>query len=422
MSEEEILFELVGKKLTELEQKQPKFMKFNIFNILSVESAEVNHSKFLAELLDPKGTHGYENIFLQSFLELVSKETKTANLFISDFENVRVSVEQSHTVRKKESRIDIVIETNTHAIVIENKIYAPDQEEQLKRYYIAKKELQNKETLVVYLTLSGKEPTAQSKKGVPDNELVILSYGNHIKKWLEKSNEEAVKEPFLKSILEQYLHIIEQLTGQNSKEVNMELRDMLLMGNNMKTAIAIADSISLARATIEMEFFRTVKDNFIKKLPKGFELYDQPDDWAWKSDESEIDWIDKHSKDKDESFHGIYFRKEISDKKFCFIEFGLEKSYQLWLVMFISKGRTDNILKFSDEGKGAIETSWIDEKDSKKLWLKSEFKHLVHFDNDSDFFAHPEVERNNIANKIAEEALKIIDSDEVKKLLTTLGC
>src|SRR5438270_4636302 len=42
---------------------------FNVFRILKLESSEVRlHSAFLAELLNPKGSHGLKDIFLKLFL------------------------------------------------------------------------------------------------------------------------------------------------------------------------------------------------------------------------------------------------------------------------------------------------------------------------------------------------------------------
>src|SRR5688500_17218697 len=43
---------------------------FNIFRILKVDSNEVRtHSAFLAELLNPKGSHGQKDVFLKLFIE-----------------------------------------------------------------------------------------------------------------------------------------------------------------------------------------------------------------------------------------------------------------------------------------------------------------------------------------------------------------
>lgn len=44
--------------------------EFNIFRILKLESSEVRmHSAFLAELLNPKGSHGQKDTFLKLFID-----------------------------------------------------------------------------------------------------------------------------------------------------------------------------------------------------------------------------------------------------------------------------------------------------------------------------------------------------------------
>lgn len=83
--------------------------EFNIFSILNLESDEVNlHSRFLCELLNPKGSHSQEDYFLDRLLKQIG---------ISNFELKNVCV------RREYYNIDILI-TNSRmqVIIIENKI------------------------------------------------------------------------------------------------------------------------------------------------------------------------------------------------------------------------------------------------------------------------------------------------------------
>lgn len=63
--------------------------RFNIFNILDVESYEVRlHSRLLAEILNPQGTHGQKDIFLKLFVELLdikNFKTKDANVIVEKY-------------------------------------------------------------------------------------------------------------------------------------------------------------------------------------------------------------------------------------------------------------------------------------------------------------------------------------------------
>ncbi|MFD0751267.1 PD-(D/E)XK nuclease family protein [Mucilaginibacter calamicampi] len=100
---------------------------FNVFRILKLDSSEVRmHSAFIAELLNPQGSHGQHDIFLRLFIrEFCFK----ANGF--DSSNCHSDVEL-HTAfisqdGSEGGRIDIIVtDCNHNKIIIENKIYAGD--------------------------------------------------------------------------------------------------------------------------------------------------------------------------------------------------------------------------------------------------------------------------------------------------------
>ena len=118
---------------------------FNIFSVLRIESDEERtHSRFLAELLNPEGVHGCKDAFLKLFVEGMPVEIKSLNT-----KNCKVTTE----ARAKEGRIDILIKDNdSKVIMIENKIYAREQPDQLLRY---KNSFPNGELL--FLTLDGRD-------------------------------------------------------------------------------------------------------------------------------------------------------------------------------------------------------------------------------------------------------------------------
>ena len=54
------------------ERKAKRGEFFNIFNVIGLSSEEVRlHSAFIAELLNPQGSHGVGNLFLKEFLKLL---------------------------------------------------------------------------------------------------------------------------------------------------------------------------------------------------------------------------------------------------------------------------------------------------------------------------------------------------------------
>jgi hypothetical protein len=111
------------------EEARKRGENYNIFRVLRMETAEMEtHSAFLASLLNPDGDHGMKDAFLESFIA----KTGCADLnLVAD----RCAVQVEHFTG--DGRIDILIADNLEhkAIVIENKIYAGDQNAQLKRYH-----------------------------------------------------------------------------------------------------------------------------------------------------------------------------------------------------------------------------------------------------------------------------------------------
>ena len=183
-----------------------------MFRICGVNHYENTHSAIIAELLNPKGTHSLKSELLEAFLSLIDKD------FVpTDFNPSDATVYTEYTTDK--GRIDILIkDTNKNALIIENKIYAADQYEQLKRYdQFAKKEF--KAYQIYYLTLWGNEATPQSGEGV---NYLTISYADTIIRWLDKCIALAARLPLVRETLIQYSNHLKILTNQDMNTKNQE--------------------------------------------------------------------------------------------------------------------------------------------------------------------------------------------------------
>lgn len=197
--------------------------RFNIFSILNVSSNEVRlHSNFIAELLNRKGTHSFSNSFCKLFIKELIQLDNSKVLINFNFDNYIVEVEKSTGLINQDytsgGRIDIVITDNIkNRIIIENKIFAGDQENQLLRYYNF-----DKNALLLYLTLKGNFPSEWSTNGKLQNnkDYYCISYQNLISKWLLKCIELSKEKPKVKETISQYLHIIKNYTEQNESKKN----------------------------------------------------------------------------------------------------------------------------------------------------------------------------------------------------------
>ena len=138
-----------------------------------------------------------------------------------DLEETKVEVERSIGFKSSDAteggRLDIVLQTKEAMIIIENKIYAGDQEKQLLRYWnYAQKEIKAgkvKQSSILYLTLDGHEASEYSaNKGI---EYTCISYQDHILKWLNMCIGLSAQKPLIRETIIQYSNLIKQLTNQD---------------------------------------------------------------------------------------------------------------------------------------------------------------------------------------------------------------
>ena len=242
-----------------------EFDKFNIFEILRKKDDEVHlHSMFIAELLNPKGSHGMGSIFLKLFIDLFNTDSSSE---FCNLEKAIITVEKNigeiSNNYETGGRIDIVIENIDTTIVIENKIYAEDQPKQLLRYYNY-----NKSGKIIYLTLFGTDPSDDSICNVPPNVLIKLSYKFHINSWIELCIEKTALKPHLRETFEQYKKLIAKLTGQTmQKEEINEIYNLVSQNDNIIHARLIADNWNFIKIKTELIFWEELK-NTIEKSEK----------------------------------------------------------------------------------------------------------------------------------------------------------
>ena len=262
---------IVSQKIKE--QRKEKFERgesFNIFNDLGFMSDEVHlHSMFLANLLNPKGSHGQRGKFLEAFLKMLQKSfpTISADNLELDITNASVEVEK-YIGRQTDSeggRIDIYLTDGKHSIIIENKIYAGDQHHQMLRYWNYGMSQKGNDTgksfVLIYLTLDGCSPSKESLgEDLKENDIVCLSYKSDIRGWLDRCVELASRTPLVRETINQYISTIDILTN-NVMEDNKELLDILCKEENLDAAFDIINSKeNLINHIINDEFIPKLKD------------------------------------------------------------------------------------------------------------------------------------------------------------------
>lgn len=179
---------------------------FNIFRLLGVAYREATtHSAFLATLLDPEGKHGQRHLFLLTFLNY-------CRMTLPGFPDV-AGAETADWLIQTERRtgngnLDIVLESSEAGFlcVIENKVFAGEQPQQLQRYgrwLVEQREFPLR--ALVFLTPDGRPATTGG-----GFDCFHLSYNSNIADWLGSVLDE-IEAPTVRETVRQYIQLAKGL-------------------------------------------------------------------------------------------------------------------------------------------------------------------------------------------------------------------
>lgn len=331
---------------------------FNIFKVMDMQSNEVNlHSSFIAELLNPEGSHGQGNAFLKLFTKQCEIENFNIENAIAEVEKYIGEINEDYT---EGGRIDIIIEDNKkRKIIIENKIYAKDQKNQLLRYY-------NYDTNadIFYLTLYGEVPSDYSigEGGLKMEDVKLLSYSQDVKSWLEECKKEAVNFPILRETITQYIHIIKYLTGQTmNQQIEKQIINIIaLTPDNIKNSIDICSNINNAKVKIQWLFWKFLKEKYINL---GVELIEHEKTITW----SKVNSFYNNSRNK-AIYYGLW--SKIYEKNNITIHYGIEIGDAIYYGFTIERNGTGRIsLKEEFENVREVLKKINSKYDSNDWWI-----------------------------------------------------
>lgn len=246
-------------------QEDEKGESYNLFKVIDMTSNETSvHSAFLADLLNPKGLHHMGDTFLRlftdEFLNGMSFSTETAVV-----EREKYIGPVTATTG---GRLDIIVtDADKKAIIIENKIYASDQENQLIRYhnYAEKNTSEHK---LFYLSLDGtvhdEDKTAKhdNKELIEEEHYFTISYESDILKWLEQCREKVVDKPLIREGISHYINLIKHLTNQTiSKEMEKDLKNLILENPKyIQNLGIIREAINISVIELQRRFWELLKN------------------------------------------------------------------------------------------------------------------------------------------------------------------
>ncbi|PNK59675.1 PD-(D/E)XK nuclease family protein [Psychrobacter sp. FDAARGOS_221] len=237
---------------------------FNTFNYIKTD--ELGISKILADLLDPKGTHGQKELFLQLFIQhsmIDIKKDENWQAFIKNADKTKVSTEVLTEASGTRRRMDIYLEGVVHGkkygICIENKPYASDQVGQIKDYAL---ELTNRAVdhwHIVYLSEYRELPSESSITAedlsslISENKFTSLRFRSLIE-WLKACRLECQNND-VSIFLRQFIAFIQkQFMGiENMSKSNAVLEIMKQDTSSIEASLMVQNNIERMKESLILE-------------------------------------------------------------------------------------------------------------------------------------------------------------------------
>ena len=235
--------------------------RFNLLSIIEKDRDEAHiHSKVLYNLL----SQNWGKIDKETFLTLFLKEIGIEDEIIYN-EKWEVSREKVFDLDTIKGRLDFEIKSKDYIYIIEMKIDAGDQPEQLMRYQKFAKE-QHKKYKIFYLTLDGHNASKKSigeEENLEENQKVEytnISFKEEILNWLENCLKLVEGKENKLACINQYIASINKILG----EKNTKIKDNILKSSeDIKNAITIYKKLN--------ENLQKVLESFFEELNKKLE-------------------------------------------------------------------------------------------------------------------------------------------------------
>lgn len=254
-------------------QLSPSFNTFDYIN-----TNEVELSRILAALLDPKGSHAQQENFLRLFVEHclpVIYKSDNWQIFLNNLEKTEVFLEETTGKSNTQRRIDIYLRCqvgdDSYGICIENKPYAADQLDQMKDYAIELKNRKHKPWHLVYLNEDNDVPSEYSvdtttlESWITSNQYSHLRFSDLIG-WLKACQVECQNHSVSEFIAQLIKFIQKQFMGIQDMSEDNAILDII-----KKNAATIDASIKVSNTVNRMkkELIAKLKIDLLAKYKKA---------------------------------------------------------------------------------------------------------------------------------------------------------
>ncbi len=250
--------------------------RMNALLASNVLRRELLHSDIIKMFIDPHFDKDGQR--LRFFLEAVGKKSLgRTRKNISLPKHVTKSRVPNVYVRREYENIDILITYRAKnnrpiAIIIENKIDAPDQDRQLERYISTMQDEGYNEVgsdiFPIYLSLTGKEPEQKSIGNYDIDNIIMCSYEEHIRSWLDECTLHE-QDNYMKSNVTMYKEMVEVLMSDEKNK--WEAVEAVFNAADIKEPKQLELLTDAVRRKAQVRFLQKLCGELsrrIKKLPR----------------------------------------------------------------------------------------------------------------------------------------------------------
>ena len=238
--------------------------RFNLLSIIEKDRDEAHvHSKVIYSLLSQNWGKKDKETFLTLFLKEIGIEEEI--IYNKTWEVTREKAFDLDTIK---GRLDFEIKSKDYIYIIEMKIDAGDQPEQLMRYQKFAKE-QHKKYKIFYLTLDGHNASKKSigeEENLEENqkvEYINISFKEEILNWLGNCLKLVEGKENKSACINQYIASINKILG----EKNTKIKDNILKSSeDIKNAITIYKKLNENLQKVLESFFEELNKKLKNKL------------------------------------------------------------------------------------------------------------------------------------------------------------
>lgn len=379
---------------------------------------EVNmHSGFIYSLLDTNGEHYQDDLFLSLFLEVLG---------IKEWFGSTTNAQ----VRKEFQYIDLYIFNDTKHIIIENKINAGDQPNQIATLIeaiynngVENKRVEYENIFVIFLTLQKREPSQNSRTS-KDNNLLWEIKGEFLEsKDGEKINRVGYKKVLYENEILEWIKSCQSKSGVgNIANLNYALesyKDIVqIITNKKKSTMSVADFFKDSK-DFEIAFEIINNADYFKDTETAFEIVKNANKIILEFAKKEIhelfnnknfkDWVIKDKENYLEVFNTLYEKQFF---KYKFVLGILGGDYRSYRLLGATLYKNDDIIKYNDNiPKEIIEHQDTDLNNNLKGrwlkgWVSNDYSKIKNF---KDYFVKNYEKVNEINEWLREQKFNNTD-------------